>query len=353
MPTRQVNSNLQYVTATDGAHVAFTTVGDGPPLVVPAMGPLHTLQVERRIKSWRDWYGELARTSKVVRYEGRGTGLSSGPVDFGLSARLADLEAVVDVLDLPVFDLMAIRASGPAAIAYAVQHPERVGHLILWCTYDRGTEYYGAPEARDTMAGIEEDWAGYTETVVRERLMATGALAEHITAMLKSTFAREIQRQFVTQGLATDVSAILNQVRAPTLVVHRLQLRFPSIDVARRISAQIPDARLVLLDGNLSAPFIGEGDSVEIVNRFLDRPTESFVAPVVAPPTVSPADLLSYREWDVLRLMADAQSNQEIADTLLISLHTVKSHVSAIMSKLNVSRRTAAIVTIRELSLID
>ena len=202
MPTRQVSSPLEYATTTDGVSVAFTAEGNGPPLVLPAMGPLRTLQIERRIKSWRDWYGELARTSKVVRYDGRGTGLSSVPVDFGLSARLADLEAVTDVLGAPVFDLMAIRPSGPAAIAYTVRHPERVGHLILWCTYDRGTEYFGAPNALNFFAGIEADWAGYIETVVRDRLGATGALAEHVTATLRSTFSRNVQRRFATQGLA-------------------------------------------------------------------------------------------------------------------------------------------------------
>ena len=149
------------------------------------------------------------------------------------------------------------------------------------------------------------------------------------------------------------MSGILGQVQAPTLVVHRSQLRFPSIDVAMRMSAKIPQARFVLLDGSSAAPFIGDGDSVEIVNRFLGRPTESFVAPVVAPGTASPADLLSNREWDVLRLMVDGLSNQEIADTLLISLHTVKSHAQSIMSKLNVSSRTAVIAVARNLNLLS
>jgi non-specific serine/threonine protein kinase len=52
---------------------------------------------------------------------------------------------------------------------------------------------------------------------------------------------------------------------------------------------------------------------------------------------------LSPREMDVLRLLCDGVSNQVIADTLFISRLTVKNHVTAILTKLNVSSRTAAV----------
>lgn len=53
--------------------------------------------------------------------------------------------------------------------------------------------------------------------------------------------------------------------------------------------------------------------------------------------------ILSDRELDVLELMADGLSNQEIADRLFVSLNTTKTHISNIFQKLDVKRRTQAV----------
>jgi len=52
---------------------------------------------------------------------------------------------------------------------------------------------------------------------------------------------------------------------------------------------------------------------------------------------------ISKREWEVLSLMSEGLSNQEIADRLFLSLHTVKTHSSNLFFKLDVKRRTQAI----------
>lgn len=64
--------------------------------------------------------------------------------------------------------------------------------------------------------------------------------------------------------------------------------------------------------------------------------------------TINPATL-STRELDVLRLVVDGRSNQEIADKLVLSVETVKTHMRHIMEKLAVSDRTqAAVKAMRE-----
>jgi two-component system NarL family response regulator len=56
-------------------------------------------------------------------------------------------------------------------------------------------------------------------------------------------------------------------------------------------------------------------------------------------------DALSDREMDVLRLMVKGMNNQEIAKTLFIAESTVKFHITHILSKLNSSDRTQAVLT--------
>lgn len=61
---------------------------------------------------------------------------------------------------------------------------------------------------------------------------------------------------------------------------------------------------------------------------------------------------LSGRELEVLQLMAEGLSNQEIADRLFLSLPTIKTHSSNLFLKLDVKRRTQAVEKARQLGLI-
>ena len=61
---------------------------------------------------------------------------------------------------------------------------------------------------------------------------------------------------------------------------------------------------------------------------------------------------ISRREQEILALMAQGLSNQEIADRAYLSIHTVKTHASNLFVKLDVQRRTQAVKRAKELNLI-
>lgn len=61
---------------------------------------------------------------------------------------------------------------------------------------------------------------------------------------------------------------------------------------------------------------------------------------------------ISPRELQVLQLMSDGLTNQEIADRLFVSLNTIKTHTSNLYEKLEVKRRTQAIETAKKLNII-
>jgi DNA-binding NarL/FixJ family response regulator len=69
--------------------------------------------------------------------------------------------------------------------------------------------------------------------------------------------------------------------------------------------------------------------------------------------TSTAGEILTDRECEVLQKMADGLSNQEIADSLFISIHTVKTHSSKIFEKLGVKRRTQAVVRAKKLGLLS
>jgi LuxR family maltose regulon positive regulatory protein len=82
-------------------------------------------------------------------------------------------------------------------------------------------------------------------------------------------------------------------------------------------------------------------------------------AEVRAPPTPTtspakfPIEPLSERELDVLHLLPSDLSSREIADELVISVHTARSHIKNIYSKLNVNSREAAVAQARALKLLS
>ena len=71
-----------------------------------------------------------------------------------------------------------------------------------------------------------------------------------------------------------------------------------------------------------------------------------------APDFQPPPGLLSPRELEVLHLLADGHSNQEIASRLVLALSTVKSHVKSILMKLEAENRTQAVTRARELQIL-
>jgi len=84
-------------------------------------------------------------------------------------------------------------------------------------------------------------------------------------------------------------------------------------------------------------------------------PTPS--SPPPTPPLVIKEDKLkslgiSKREYEVLQLIAQGNSNQEIAQQLFISESTVKTHVSNLLQKLDAKRRTQAVKTAKELEIL-
>jgi ATP/maltotriose-dependent transcriptional regulator MalT len=90
-----------------------------------------------------------------------------------------------------------------------------------------------------------------------------------------------------------------------------------------------------------------------------DRGAEPASAPAAMPAVLPEAGSeagerspLSGRELDVLRLVADGKTNRDIAETLILSPHTVARHVSNIFTKLGVGSRAAATASAYELGLL-
>ncbi len=77
-----------------------------------------------------------------------------------------------------------------------------------------------------------------------------------------------------------------------------------------------------------------------------------YLVPEIASVPYTPGAILTQREQEVLKLLADGASNKEIAEQLFVELPTVKKHVSSLLHKLGATNRARAVIRARSLSLI-
>jgi class 3 adenylate cyclase len=267
---------IQYAQTTDGVSIAFWTLGEGMPLVHMPLIYSH-IQLEWQLPECRRWYEGLAEKWKVVRYDSRGTGLSERDIaDYSLDVGVLDVEAVAKRLALQRFALFAPIHSGPAAIAYAVGHPEQVSHLVLWCTYARAPDFSRSPLIQSVRALMDKDWAFYTEAAAHALLgWSQGEPARRYAALIRESVTRETVQTAVGAISQFDVTALLPQVQSPTLVLHRRRYAL-DVDVARGLASRIADARLALLEGESGAPYLGDVEAVaKAIDEFLGEGKEA------------------------------------------------------------------------------
>ena len=275
---------IQYAQTADGVSIAFCVMGEGMPLVMMPNVPWSHVQLEWRVPGWRRWHEGLAQKRMLVRYDCRGSGLSDRDVtDFSLDAYLLDLRAVVDRLGLQRFALVGPINAGPVAIAYAARHPERVSHLLLWCSWAR-TRDTASPQLRGWRRLLDVDWETYTQTVAHALMgWSVGEPAHRYAALIRESITWEAARAAVGANREFDVTALLPQVDSPTLVLHRRQVPLPDVDVARGLASRIPHARLALLEGTAGWPGLGDmGAVLAAIDEFLGEGEEAAVAPAEA-----------------------------------------------------------------------
>lgn len=183
----------------------------------------------------------------------------------------------------------------------------------------------------------------------------------------------KLERDIEVVGLAQDGLEALEKVAARHPDVVLMDLKMPGVngvEATRRIRAQHPLTRVLVLTTYDDDEWVFDAIRAGAAGYLLkDTPREkvveairgtaagkSFVDPLIAGklldqvaseqtrPSSTLTGKLTEREVAVLRLLARGLSNTEIADHLHLSEGTVRNHISAILSKLDVSDRTQAAI---------
>lgn len=242
---------MKYVTATDGALIAYETFGkkDGAPLLM-----IQGLGTDSR--GWALQRIAMGRRYRCIAFDNRGVGGSTNaPHPFDLEQMARDAVSVLDAEDVDTAHVLGASMGGIIAQVVAVRHGERIRGLALACTACRHHEW-----RRELLA----EWA----EAVREKGMSAMA-GEGMRWLVGPRFHRRfgpwinILGRLVMQGdpehFAAQVDAILAMhddlryeladVTAPTLVLTGSQDMLTPFGDAEELAEMIPGARLQELRG--------------------------------------------------------------------------------------------------------
>lgn len=256
----------------DGASIAYWSYGSGQTLIQCPLIPYSHIEREWHNPFVRRWYEPLARSAEVIRYDGRGTGHSARKVDdTSLEAHYRDLEAVVGQAGPDPVVLMGVFHSGPAAILYAARNPDRVSHLILWCTYASGDDYWRAVTAEGLRALRQTDYELFLRTGAHELLgWANGEESEAFAGLMRDAVEVEMADRLIDSTHVFDTESELGGIECPTLVVHRSDLHWLDIELSRSLASRVADGRLAVVAGN--SPYPAAGDirpALQAIGAFL------------------------------------------------------------------------------------
>jgi len=272
-----VEQHIGFCTNPDGARIAYTVIGNGPPMVIPP-GYFVVINPYKAVPEIRNYLDSIARYHTVVMYDMRGAGLSDRKrTDFSLESELSDLVTVVNHLKLDKIILNGSLIAGPVSIAYAVKFPDRVTQLILYGTY----AHYGKYLPEEFKASIislirqRENWIGERTVASLTNPKANIDELELFVSIQQENTTPEFHARWLEMFYTLDVTHLCPHVKSPTLVMHRKGDKVIVFKAGIELASLIPNARFVPLEGETHYPFLGDMETgLRIVSQFLGDPIE-------------------------------------------------------------------------------
>jgi class 3 adenylate cyclase len=269
--------NVFYASADDGAHLGYQVLGDGVPKIVSCgYGTMVSIDMRDEEPHIRAFEDRLTQLGGLLRFDPRGIGLSD-PVVPGAALTtqdlVRDLIAVLDHAGVDRAALIGVGTGSAPALATAADHPDRVSSLIL---------HNGSPRlarAPDYPFGIPPKLIdAFLDNVLdtQDQAAAPGDDIRMLAASLADDPAYRAwwakagrrgaspssARAIMSCMFAADTRDLLPTIACPTLVLHRVDTRFLSVEHARYLAAHIPSSHLVELAGRDHMPYAGDAEAV-------------------------------------------------------------------------------------------
>jgi pimeloyl-ACP methyl ester carboxylesterase/DNA-binding NarL/FixJ family response regulator len=259
--------------------IAYQVVGQGPLDLVLVPGFLSNLDILWEDPGYGRFVKRLSAFGRLILFDKRGTGLSDRVAEHAsdLAARADDIRAVIDAAGCGRTALIAASEGAAMSILFAAARPERLRALVLCGGYAHFHEsVMDAKKFRGFTDGIQAAWGtGATLALLAPGRTDDRRFAEWWARLERLSASPSDALALAKMNAAIDVSAMLADVSAPTLVIHRAEDAYAGIAGGRRLAREIRDARLVELPGRDHLIWMGDVEGMaDIVEEFVtgERP---------------------------------------------------------------------------------
>jgi DNA-binding winged helix-turn-helix (wHTH) protein/pimeloyl-ACP methyl ester carboxylesterase len=250
---------ITFCKTKDGFNLAVSSVGKGPVLVRTTHWLSH-VEYDWQSSITAPFLHSLASFSRLVRYDGRGVGLSDRNISVIAPETLQiDLETVVDALELQRFALLGTSQGAAIAFRYAAKHPERVSKIIVHGSYVLGRNRRGTSidteESQMMISMMRRGWGDENSAFMRAfvTLFLPNGTPEQIKAYADlQRFATSAENAVKIRMLIdeTDVRDVLPKVQTPTLVFHSRYDNVVPFEQGRLVAASVPRAKFAPLESS-------------------------------------------------------------------------------------------------------
>jgi pimeloyl-ACP methyl ester carboxylesterase/DNA-binding winged helix-turn-helix (wHTH) protein len=246
---------VRYFTASDGARLAYTVGGEGPPLI-RAVDWINHLDFEWKNPFLRRWFSEIMRHNTFLRYDQRGSGMSDWNItDFSFDRTMQDFEELIEEAGFKQFSIMGTCQGGAVAAAYAARHPERVSKLILVGAFASGWPSQGsmAVEQFNAMLTLIRLGWGRDNPAFRQlwtslfRPDASQSEMDWMNELQRITASPENAVRMLSEFPKINIVDQLPKVCCPTLVIHSRDDAVVPVQEGRLIASRIRGSRFVEL----------------------------------------------------------------------------------------------------------
>jgi len=246
--------------------IAYQVVGEGALdlVVVPGLVSHLDLTWEEPSHAW--FCGELAKFSRLILFDKRGTGLSdrdAGVPD--LQERMDDVRAVLDAAGARRPAMLSVSEGGMMSLLFAATYPERLRALVVYGGFAQSpTRDWPPDQAEARFDVIERAWgAGAVPPRAAPSMAADQDFRRAWLRFERESASPEVAAALLRMDHNIDVSSALPAIHVPTLLLHRRDDRRIGVEHARYVAERMPDAAYVELPGEDHLPYIG--DSARVV----------------------------------------------------------------------------------------
>jgi class 3 adenylate cyclase len=282
--TRRVVPEVRYAKTVDGVHIAYQVVGQGAIDLVYAPAFVSHLEVFWEEPLMARWLSRLARFSRLIVFDKRGTGLSDRVAENAvptLEERMDDIRAVLDAAGSRRAALFGASEGGPMCALFAASYPERTAALVLFASYPRAVQDEDFPEGwmpadavEEHRAQIEKTWIEGTFAEMPEGFVEGLSDEEHrrVTRwwgrLCRMSVSPSAAMALAKMGYEIDIRHVLASIQAPTLALCRSGDE--DLPTTEYMARHIPEARFVELAGAAHIPAFGAQEpALQEIEEFL------------------------------------------------------------------------------------